>query len=186
MENNSITYPDNLGSTHDGCLPLHFLWLCLAIVTSCKGFWSLHMKHKKLSHPPHEAVSRSLVSNGSQETLWVCSHCVRLMTAHELLFYLREHNGVCVCVWGRFTTLFTVKHLLWRISCISSKCPSSCSHLADAISCHRVNREWRSRIIINSKAERMATLGYGSSNRPKQLHLTERRHFSTLCCCWPC
>ncbi len=125
----------------------------------------------------------------------VCSHCV-LMTTHELLFYLREHNGVCMCAHmcvcvregERFTIPFTVKHLFWRmISCINSKCSSSCSHLADAISCHRVNREWESRISVRTKIPRQWVAEREERDRigdTKAVALTERQHFSTLYCCW--
>lgn len=92
MENNSITYPDNLGGKNDAWDPGH-IWAL--------SFRSRHSKHKQLSLPPHEPTSRSLISNGKQETLWACSCCVWLMTTQELLFYLPEHNGVCLCMRER-------------------------------------------------------------------------------------
>lgn len=131
----------------------------------------------KPSDPLHEAITRSWISNGKQETLWVCSHCLRLMTTRDLLFYHSEHNAMCVCVCLRrgegFTTLFTVKHLLWRIiSCLSFQCSSSCSHLADTVSCHALNRERQGRVSI-----------FGDS-QTKAAAWTERHHFTTFCSCW--
>lgn len=126
-------------------------WLSLVVLS--KSSLSPHVKHKQLSEPPHAGISKSLISNGKQETLLVYSRCVWLMATHELLFNLCKYNGVCAR--ERFTILFTVKHLVWRmISCTNSKCSSSCTHLADAISCNGVKREWESRCSVKPKIPR--------------------------------